>query len=103
MPRTSGLAAKSRESVRFGKCKIKILDKVAEAATEAAAERAAEAAEMHSTITEMEMETFLFHRSPLSKYIFALSTLPPVLNTRSMSVSLSPSQYLPSCFPWARK
>lgn len=101
MPRTSGLAAKSRESVRFGKCEIKILDKVAEAATEAAAE--AEAAEMHSTITEMEMETFLFHRSPLSKYIFALSTLPPVLNTRSMSVSLSPSRYLPSCFPWARK
>lgn len=65
----SGQAEPSPESVRFGKCKIKILDKVAQAEGD---DKRNGNVPFFSPVAAFEI------------YIFALSTSPPVLNTRSV-------------------
>lgn len=103
MPRTAALQP-SPESVRFGKCEIKILDKVAGAATQAEAE----AAEMRSTINEMEMETFLFSPVAAFEIYFCVIDIAACFEY-SQCCYLAPSTLpaLPALFlsfsPWARK
>lgn len=88
----SGQAEPSPESVRFGKCEIKILDKVAQAQAEGDDKRNGNGnVPFFSPVAAFEI------------YIFALSTSPPVLNTRSVvAISLGLPSFLSpslSCFP----